>query len=59
MWGMTDPKCIKQTDDRNYWEYSEDQIFAMIMRYNGYGDDAKNIYAPETYDYYLIFSKYN
>ncbi len=58
MWGMTDEDCKMQTTDRNYWKFTDEQIKAMLTRYNGYDEDATD-YGNETFNCYLIFDSYN
>ena len=52
--------CTNKTcqPNRLLWEYTESQIKAVLSRYNGTGDAAKQ-YGDEVYQYYLIFDSFN
>ncbi len=58
MWGMQEDDCLMQTMDRSFWKFSDEQIKAMLTRYNGIGDEAVN-YGNETFKCYQIFNSYN
>ena len=58
MWGMNDELCKMQTSDRSYWKFSNEQIKAMLTRYNGY-DEGAVTYGDQVYKYYCVFDNYN
>lgn len=58
MWGMQEENCMMQTTDRSFWKFTDEQIKAMITRYNGFGDSSV-AYGNETFKCYLIFDSYN
>lgn len=58
MWGMNDELCKMQTSDRSYWKFTDEQIKAMLTRYNGYDENAIE-YGNQVYNYYSVFDNYN
>ncbi len=59
MYGVTTVECTISGMGNDYYQYSDDEVLAMIIRYNGYNDGAINEYGPEVFKTYEVFKKYN